>query len=96
MRTVTQETQVWGTSLYWRDCDPFVSVVGFNKEDIEIKARELAEDELKRVLDELPSGEENDLVLCGGQVFEYRVKDFILPSDHEHLRELAEDGITVV
>ena len=95
MRTVTQETQVWATSLYWQDCDPFVSVVGFNKKNVERMARELAEDEQERMLNELLPGEE-DPVLCGGQVFEYRVKDFILPSDREHLRELAEDGITVV
>lgn len=94
--TVKAKTTVWATSLYWRDCDPFISVIGFNRVKVERRAQEIATQEIADAQDGLEDGEYLQDVLCGGKAFQYSVSDFIPETDLEHLRELAEDGLTVL
>jgi len=90
---IFQDTRIFASSLYWHDCDPFISVVGFNRGEVQARLDEIAVEEMDREKEEDLDG---DTYLCGGEVLEYSVSDFISPSDTEHLRELAEDGITVL
>jgi hypothetical protein len=86
----TLDTEVWATSLWYEYCEPFVHVVGFDKEEVEKLALKLAEDEV------MNGEDQGEYAICGGVAYTYQLKDMISASDKEHLRELAEDGITVL
>lgn len=88
-RTITQDTQLYGSSLWWEDSDPFISVVGFDREEVSRRIDAIAKDERKRA-DEDGDELEQNTRLCSGGVHVYSVSDFVSSKDEEHLQELAE------
>lgn len=93
--SITPDTRVYASSLWWEDSDPFISVVGFNREQVAQEIDRIADDERKRA-DEDGDELEQNTRLCSGGVHDYAVSDFISAHDTEHLDELREDGITIV
>ena len=97
-------------TLFWRDCDPFISVVGFDSSAVNTKAQELAKDEIERAIDDEIAAEaedgnitedearanlESDLCSTGLNQFTYPADLDTLGIDAEHVTELEQDGITV-
>ena len=91
----------------WRDCDPFISVAGFDFSAVDAKACELAKDELEEAVDQelvndddsneedVRSRLESDLCSTGVCRFEYPAHIDDLGLDAEHVHELEQDGIAV-
>ena len=95
-------------TLFWRNCDPFLSVAGFDHKTVKARASELAKDELDEAVDqELVNADddtneadvrdnlETELCSSGVNQFTYPTDAESLGLDSEHLQELEQDGITV-
>jgi hypothetical protein len=104
------EKTLYVVSLFWRNCDPFLSVAGFDQKTVKSKADELANEELDRATEEnleasdnpeaidesdVRSNLESDLCSTGVNRFEYPADVETLGLDPEHVHELEQDGITV-
>lgn len=97
-------------TLNWRDCDPLISVVGFEFSSVDAKAVELAKEELDRAVDDEITGSDNpedanesdirerlESDLCSTGVCRFRFPEDVedLGLDAEHVQELEEHQITV-
>jgi hypothetical protein len=95
-------------SLFWRDCDPILSVAGFDHNAVSHKLAELAKDELDEAVDADMSGAEDgtdagdvrdnletELCSTGVNQFAYPADLETLGIDAEHRAELDADGLTV-
>ena len=94
-------------SLYWRDCDPLLSVAGFNETAVSDKLAELAKEELEEAVDrdmidaedgtdesDIRANLENEL-FYGASEFAYPADVDTLGIDAEHKEELSRDGLTI-
>jgi hypothetical protein len=92
----------------WRDCDPLISVAGFDFHTVDAKACELAREELDRAVEDDLTGSdgseseseirdrlESDLCSTGVNRFAYPTDLEDLGIDAEHVHELETQGLTV-
>ncbi len=101
------EKTLYVVTLFWRDCDPFLSVAGFDSNRVQSKADELADDEIETAVDDAMSIEESesdesvrqnlesDLCSTGVNQFIYPADVKTLGLDAEQVQELEQDGITI-
>ena len=104
------EKTVYVETLYWRNCDPFATVAGFDRAAVIEQARKLANDELENAIDQDICGAENpanvdedsvrdnlETDLCSTGCSEYTYTDAIRDFlDAEHIHELDTEGITIL
>lgn len=104
------EKTLYVVTLFWRDCDPFISVAGFDQKTVKAKSDELADEELERATEDnleasdnsesidesdVRSNLESELCSTGVNSFTYPADVQMLGIDAEHVQELESDGITV-
>ncbi len=102
MTQQTEQRTVYVGSLWHQNCDPFMSVVGFDANKVEAKLEELAQEEFNRCTDQDAAGDlvfEDDIM--GGGVFPeplFRLVDFIEDSNRldEYMADLESDGIAII
>ena len=94
-------------SLWWRDCDPILTVVGCDRERVEKELDRLAAEELEEAVDQEAVNAQADIdsedeaniranlegELMTGGVFAESLDSLGLEA--ENLRELETDGLTV-
>jgi len=104
------EKTVYVETLYWRFCDPFATVAGFDRAAVIEQARKLANDELENALEQNICGMENPETadenetrdnlasdLCSTGLHEFTYEDAIRDIlDTEHVRELDSEGLTIL
>ena len=101
---------VYVETIFWRYNDPLFTVAGFDRAAVIEQARKLAKDELETAMDQDICGAENpadvdeDSVhdnlesdLCSTGLCEFTYADAVHDIlDAEHVRELDQEGITIL
>lgn len=89
---VNEDTEVWIGSLWHRDCDPFVTVIGLQHDDVQRALRREKQEEIERILyedcDETcdQDCEEHMPDIMSGAIFLERLGDITLRVDDIMLR----------
>ena len=87
-------------SLWHQDCDPFVSVVGFDESEVEAKLDGLQQEEYRRIANEADDTAENEINIMSSGVYAelsaFVIDNMMDGKDMTTYQELLRDGIVVV
>lgn len=101
---------VYVETIFWKNCDPLLTVAGFDRAAVIEEARKLADDELEDAVDneivlaDDPCNADVDAIrdnldsdLCSTGCSEFRYEDAIRDIlDAEHIAELDSEGLTIL
>jgi len=101
---------VYVETIFWRNCDPLLTVAGFDRAAVIEQARKLADDEIENAIDDeiAAESEDGDITedeardnlasdLCSTGLHEFTYTDVVRNIlDAEHVHELDTEGITIL